>query len=84
MPNFFPPNGSSHPLGGASLDFAIHEADESTNPRYYGYVDHRGLWIIMQQNKTTGSHRYASGKSSFSTNWTNRAALSYDYYNNIV
>ena len=84
MPNFFPPKSTSHPLGGVSFGYYIHEADESADPRYYGYVDHRGAWIIMRQVVATGVHRYCAGKTDFSTNWTGKAALSYDYYNNVV
>ena len=84
MPNFFPPLSGSHPLGGVSIQYYVHEAEETTNPRRYGYIDHRGAWIIMQQNTDTGSHRYATGKTDFATNWTNRASLSYDYFNNVV
>ena len=83
MPNYFPPKGSFHPLGGANIEYMVHQADESSDPRYYGYVDHRGAWIIMQQTIATGAHRYASGKSDFPTNWTGKAGLSYDYYNNL-
>ena len=83
MPNFFPTKGSFHELSGVNLGYYIHEADESTTTRYYGYVDHRGAWIIMRQVTTTGVHRYASGKNNFPTNWTGKGALSYDYYNNL-
>ncbi len=84
MPDFFPPKGSFHELSGVSMGYYVHEADESSDPRYYGYVDHRGAWIIMRQTVATGAHRYAAGKDDFSTNWTGKAGLSYDYFNNIV
>lgn len=84
MPNYFPPKGSFHPLGGMSIEYVIHEVDESADPRYYGYADHRGNWIIMRQNQATGGHRYASGKNDFPTNWTGKAGLDYDYFYNIV
>ena len=84
MPSFFPPKGSFHPLGGQVLEYIVHEADEASDPRYYGYVDHRGAWIIMKQTIASGEHRYSSGKSDFSTNWTGRAALTYDYYNEVI
>ena len=83
MPEFFPVNGSFHPLGGAQHSFYIHQADEASDPRYYGYTDHRGHWIIMKQTLSTGEHRYVSGKTSFPANWTNRASLSYDYFYNL-
>ncbi len=84
MPSFFPPNGSFHPMGGQVFQYIIHEADEASDPRYYGYVDHRGSWIIMKQTTASGEHRYASGKSNFATNWTGRAGLTYGYYYEVV
>ena len=84
MPSFFPPKGSFHPLGGQVFEYIIHEADEASDPRYYGYADHRGAWIIMQQTISTGAHRYDTGKSGFPAKWTGRAGLSYDYYYNKV
>jgi len=80
MPNYFPTNGSFHPLGGVSLGFNINDTDDSSDPKYYGFSDHRGVWIIMKETTSTGSFRYATGKSGYSTNWTNRASLSYGYY----
>jgi len=84
MPDFFPAKGSFHSLSRIGFSYYIHEVDESGDPRYYGYVDHRGAWIIMQQNRATGAHRYCAGKSDFSTNWTGRVGLSYDYFSNVV
>ena len=85
MPEFFTQTGSFHVLGkNGSMMYYIHEADESSDPRYYGYVDHRGAWIIMEQTVATGVHRYANGKQDFPTNWTGKAGLSYDYYNNLT
>lgn len=57
--------------------YKITEIDDST-PAYYGYLDKAGKWFIMKES--TGAYRYVKGASSFTTNWTNRAALSYDYF----
>ncbi len=61
--------------------YRISQLDDST-PAYYGFVDKNGNWYIMQED-ASGNYRYAKGASSFSTNWTNRAALSYDYFDAI-
>jgi hypothetical protein len=61
--------------------YKISEVDDST-PAYYGFVDRTGNWYILQEN-SDGTYRYVKGASSFSTNWTNRTGLSYDYYYNV-
>lgn len=61
--------------------YKISEVDDSS-PAYYGFLDSGGAWYILKEN-SDGTYRYIKGSSNFSTNWTNRAALSYDYYHNI-
>lgn len=58
--------------------YKIAQLDDSS-PAYYGFLDKSGNWYIMEED-SSGDYRYAKGASSFSTNWTNRAALSYDYF----
>ncbi len=65
-----------HPTDG----YKISEVDDSS-PAYYGFTNKTGAWFIMKE--TSGVYRYISGASSFSTNWTGRAALTYDYYHNV-
>ena len=84
MPNYFPQNGSFNDLGGVSIGFYINDTDDSSDPKYYGFSDHRGVWIIMKETTSAGSFRYATGKSDYATNWTGRAALSYDYYSELT
>ena len=59
--------------------YRITELDDSI-PAYYGFTDKDGNWFIMKED-ASGAYRYAKGSSNFSTNWTNRASLSYDYFN---
>lgn len=61
--------------------YKISELDDSS-PAYYGFVDAGGAWYILKED-SAGAYRYAKGSSSFSTNWTNRASLFYDYYHNV-
>lgn len=63
-----------HPTDG----YKISELDDSS-PAYYGFVRRDGAWFIMKEG-TGGDYRYSKGSSSFSTNWTNRASLSYNYF----
>lgn len=59
--------------------YNISQVDDAT-PSYYGYVEKGGAWYIVKED-ATGAYRYAKGSSNFSTSWTGRAALSYDYFN---
>lgn len=66
-----------HPTDG----YKISELDDSV-PAYYGFMNKDENWFIMKED-SSGSYRYANGTSSFSTNWTNRASLGYDYFHNV-
>ncbi len=59
--------------------YNISEIDDSGTPSYYGFVHKNGNWYIAKED-ATGGYRYTKGTSSFSTNWTNRAGLTYDYF----
>ncbi len=62
--------------------YSISEIDDNAVPSYYGFVDKDGKWYISKE-VTAGSYRYAKGAASFATNWTGRAALTYDYFDNV-
>jgi len=58
---------------------------DNSSPQYFGFTRSDGGWYIMKRT-TTGTlieTRYIKGDDSYTTNWTNRAALSYDYFYNI-
>lgn len=59
--------------------YKISEIDDASSPAYYGFVDKTGAWFIQKED-SSGAYRYTKGSSSFSTNWTGRAGLSYDYF----
>lgn len=61
--------------------YRINQIDDSS-PAYYGFVNKDGNWFIMKED-SSGNYRYSKGGSSFSTNWTNRASLTYDYFDAI-
>lgn len=50
--------------------------------KYLGYTDVDGNWVIRKDTIT--AVRYASGTSGYTTNWTGRTGLSYDYLYNIT
>lgn len=58
--------------------YAISDKDDDSEPNYYGYVKSDGSWYIMKE--LSSSYRYAAGTSGYTTAWTGRAALSYDYF----
>lgn len=74
-------SGSLHPFGGQSFEYIPHEMDEENDTKYYGYLTFHGAWIIQRIVTSTGEIRYFKGKDDFSTNWTGRALLSYNYFN---
>lgn len=63
-----------HPTDG----YKISQLDDSS-PAFYGFVRKDAAWFIMKED-SSGNYRYTKGTSSFSTNWTNRASLTYDYF----
>lgn len=81
MPSFF--DNRYHILSGQQVPYLTHEIDESGDPKYYGFVNHLGSWVILRET-TAGQIRYAVGKKDFPTSWTNRASLTYDYFNNLM
>ena len=63
--------------------YAVVNIDEfAATPRYYGYLRLDGAWYISKEETATGvkTYTFAKGSSGFSTNWTNRAVLSYDTF----
>jgi hypothetical protein len=62
--------------------YNITEIDDLPPTSYYGFVHKNGNWYIAKEDNS-GTYRYAKGSSSFSTNWTNRATLTYGYFNTV-
>ncbi len=62
--------------------YKISEIDDASSPAYYGFVDKTGAWFVMKED-SSGAYRYTKGDTSFSTNWTNRASLTYGYFDQI-
>ena len=66
--------------------YTLVEEDTVASTEYYGYLKEEGYWIIKQIDKTVANivtTKYIKGDDSFSTNWTNRASLTYNYIDNI-
>lgn len=74
--------GNELPVSGNALNaYVISDLDEAGTTKYYGFLDPEGNWYILQLTSTAA--RYIKGTSSYATNWTGRAGLTYDYYNMI-
>ncbi|GIW60589.1 MAG: hypothetical protein KatS3mg087_1655 [Patescibacteria group bacterium] len=73
-----------HRKGGNEVVFEMHDYDDGGSVEYYGYVNEAGAWIIKKHDSTAKTFRFAAGQSDYSTNWGNRASLSYDYLYNLL
>ena len=65
--------------------YKVSDVDDDASPNYYGFIDADGNWYILKETVAAGNntYRYAKGASDYTTNWTNRATLTYDYYNEV-
>jgi|SRR6185436_826919 len=73
--------GNQNPLD----KYKIANKDDDGTPNYYGFTDKDGNWYILKETISAGAdtYRYIKGSSDFPTNWTGRAGLSYDYFENV-
>lgn len=60
--------------------YLVTEIDDSETA-HFGFTNKHGQWYIMKQS-ANNSYRYAKGDRDFTSNWTNRALLKYDYFEN--
>lgn len=72
-----------HKVGDQEVLFFQHDwTDPDTSPIYIGWVTVEGVWLIEKIDTTNKTRRYAMGQDNYTTNWTNRASLSYDTIDN--
>lgn len=76
-----------HRVGDQRAVFQTSDTDQSDpSTRYWGFLSDNGAWIIQRETgdvMSSTSIRYTAGKTDYSTNWTNRATLSYDYFDTL-
>ena len=72
-------------IGDNLVGYKINDVDDDASPNYYGFTDKGGKWYILKETISAGAneYRYAKGATGYTTNWTGRAGLSYDYYYNV-
>lgn len=63
--------------------YKISDFEETISIGYYGFLKADGNWYIMKWNTVVNSFRFAKGESNYPTNWTNRATLTYKYYDEV-
>lgn len=65
--------------------YRINDTDDDASPNYYGFQDAMGDWYILKETISSGAntYRYVKGSSDYSTNWTNRAALTYGLFDSV-
>lgn len=84
QPSFLgnPPAPQTAPTASPTDGYTISEIDDRV-VGYYGFVNQKGGWFIMQEDSNTGSFRYAKGDSNFPQNWEDREGLKYDYFHDV-
>jgi len=71
--------------------FNVARSDEvNSSPRYYGFMNDEGAYIIQAITTSSGIKIYKyyvqppEKKANFDTDWSNRASLTYVEYYNLV
>jgi len=60
--------------------YAVSDIDTAANQKYYGFLNSKGNWYIMNENTTAGSFRYALGATGYTANWAGRSTGTYSHY----
>lgn len=76
-------NTDATPVSSSLAGYELANYDDASNPIYLGKVDSSGNWVIIEINTTNKTNKMAVGTSSYSTNWTNRAGLTYANYDSV-
>ena len=62
---------------GSSAVYSQHNYEKSGTYVYVGYEESGGAWYIYRRTLSDNTQGWATGASSYATNWTNRAILTY-------
>lgn len=54
-----------------------------SNVWYYGFLANGGAWIIMEDNRTTGTYRYVAGKTGYVAAFAARETTTFKYFSDI-
>ena len=72
-----------HRRGDSAVELMPHDADEASDPKYYGFAHPDGGFMIMEDTGGT-AFRYYIGRNAYQAAWAGRAGLSYDYIYNLL
>ena len=64
-------------------EFVLSNEETGTPDNYYGYLSKDGEWVIKHYDNAAGTYKLTKGETDYSTNWTNRAILTYAYFNEL-
>jgi hypothetical protein len=65
--------------------YKIADVDDAGTTKYYGFTRADGKWMIMKEvtSSSPKTYRYIAGAENYSTNFTNRASLTYGYFHEV-
>ena len=63
--------------GSGATGYSLQNEDRDASYAYVGYKKTAGDWYIYRRTRATNVREYATGASSYATNWTNRGSLTY-------
>lgn len=61
--------------------YSITQMDDSI-PSYFAFVNKSGGWFIMREGEDS-AFRYVKGEGNFTSNWSNRTRLEYNYFDKV-
>lgn len=62
---------------GGTTGYNLQDQDRDASYAYVGYKKTSGDWYIYRRTRATNARQYATGASSYTTNWTGRNGLIY-------
>ena len=63
--------------GSSNTNERLQNEDRDATYAYVGYEKTAGDWYIYRRTRATNVREYATGTSSYATNWTSRSSLTY-------
>lgn len=65
--------------------YRVSDVDDASSVKYYGFVRANGYWYILKEDTSVApkTYRYVQGLSNYTSQWTDRASLTYGYFNDI-
>ena len=84
MPEFFDSGMVLHGRGTNGAYYQVARQDVSGDPKYYGYTDADGKWLIQEMNTANGTFKWVRGTSDLATNWGLRGSQTYVFWDALI